>query len=47
MTYEVVPLSVKNGYPKVTDSKLILKTLVSDIGSGADYTIENGKLIIK
>lgn len=47
VTYEVVPLSVKNGYPKVSDSKLILKTLVSDIGSGADYTIENGKLIIK
>ena len=47
VTYEVVPLSVQDGYPKVSDSKLVLKTLVSDIGRDADYVIENGKLIIK
>ncbi len=47
VTYELVPLSVKGGCPKISDSKLILRTLVSDIGSEADYSIENGKLIIK
>ena len=47
VTYEVVPLTVKNGTPIISDSKLILRTLVSDIGDEADYTIENGKLILR
>ncbi|MBR3382961.1 MAG: CapA family protein [Clostridia bacterium] len=47
VVYELVPLSVKGGYPTISDSKLILRTLVSDIGGEAEYTVENGKLIIK
>lgn len=47
VTYELVPLSVKDGRPVITQSAIILRTLVSDIGKGADYHIENGKLILK
>lgn len=46
VTYEVVPLNVVGGKPVITDSPIILRTLVSDIGD-ADYSIENGILIIK
>lgn len=46
VTYELVPLSVKGGLPKVSSSKVILRTLVSDIGRGVDYRIENGMLYI-
>ncbi|MCR5808641.1 MAG: CapA family protein [Clostridiales bacterium] len=46
VTYELVPLSVKNGTPQLSDSKLILRTLVSDIGKEAEYRIENGRLIL-
>ena len=47
VTYELVPLSVKDGRPVITQSAIILRTLVSDIGKGADYHIENGKLILR
>lgn len=47
VTYEVVPLTVEGGRPVITDSSIILRTLVSDIGGEADYQIENGRLIIK
>lgn len=47
VTYEVVPLNVEGGRPVITNSAIILRTLVSDIGSEADYTIENGRLIIR
>ena len=47
VTYEVVPLNVEGGRPVITNSAIILRTLVSDIGSDADYTIENGRLIIR
>ncbi|MBO6060836.1 MAG: CapA family protein [Clostridia bacterium] len=46
VTYELVPLSVKGGYPEISDSKIILRTLVSDIGSNAEYSISNGVLTI-
>lgn len=46
VTYEMVPLTVQDGRPSISDSSIILRTLVSDIGT-SDYTIENGKLIIK
>lgn len=45
VTYELVPLSVKDGAPALSDSAVILRTLVSDIGE-ADYRIENGRLLI-
>lgn len=45
VTYELVPLSVKNGVPALSDSAIILRTLVSDIGS-AEYRIENGRLLL-
>lgn len=45
VTYELVPLSVKNGIPEISGSKIILRTLVSDIGN-ADYRIENGRLLL-
>ncbi|MBO4562526.1 MAG: CapA family protein [Clostridia bacterium] len=47
VTYEVVPLTVKNGVPVISSSSIILRTLVSDIGKDVDYTIENGRLILK
>ena len=46
VTYELVPLSVKNGMPVITDSSVILRTLVSDIGKDAEYRIENGRLLL-
>lgn len=46
VTYELVPLSVKGGTPQFTDSAVILRTLVSDIGRDAEYKIENGRLIL-
>lgn len=46
VTYELVPLSVKNGTPVITDSSVILRTLVSDIGRDAEYRIENGRLLL-
>lgn len=46
VTYELVPLSVKNGHPKLSGSKLVLHTLVSDIGNDAEYSIQNGTLIL-
>jgi poly-gamma-glutamate synthesis protein (capsule biosynthesis protein) len=46
VTYELVPLSVKNGMPVITDSSVILRTLVSDIGRDAEYRIENGRLLL-
>lgn len=47
VTYELVPLSVSGGRPVLSSSKVILRTLVSDIGPDADYRFENGRLIIK
>lgn len=47
VTYELVPLSVSDGRPKLSSSPVILRTLVSDIGADAEYSIENGRLIIK
>ncbi len=46
VTYELVPLLVREGKPTLTGSKTILRTLVSDIGRGAEYRIEGGRLII-
>ena len=47
VTYELVPLAVKNGRPKLSGSKLVLHTLVSDLGKNAEYSIQNGTLILK
>lgn len=47
VSYELVPLSVKNGRPKLSGSKLVLHTLVSDLGKDAEYSIQNGTLILK
>lgn len=46
VTYELVPLNVREGKPTLTGSKTILRTLASDLGKGADYKIEDGRLII-
>ena len=46
VTYELVPLYVREGKPTITDSKTILRTLVSDIGKGAEYKVEDGRIII-
>lgn len=46
VTYELVPLSVINGRPQVTSSPIILRTLISDLGTD-DYVSENGRIILK